>query len=126
MARFVFTLICCTPNKIRLSFPIVLILLPCVLLAQRVDRTPWPIDNCHKVEESCREVATGISPCEVCSNGLCEIRVGIILPKDTKYIVNLDSVSIGDVFAKLFVVIICFIVFDVYYESVNICLSKEG
>lgn len=51
----------------------------------------WPIDNCNKTNETCRETT---QRCEtICHDGKCLIKVGIILTNNTKFIPNINTVS---------------------------------
>lgn len=54
---------------------------------------PWPISSCPHANSTCRRETE--NQCRaVCINKACNIIVGVILPNDTNYIINLPTVSL--------------------------------
>lgn len=68
----------------------IIILIISVTLAKSSDPY-WPIDNCKIANNTCRET---VQRCHtVCHDGKCEIKVGVILTNNTKFIPNIYTVS---------------------------------
>ena len=56
---------------------------------------------CDDLTGSCRPGNSDFRDCEmVCQNGTCEIRIAVILPNDTQYLVNIHSVSMTICYPK--------------------------
>lgn len=52
---------------------------------------PWPIDNCKRADQTCRDT---IQRCDtVCHQKRCEIKVGVILTDNEKFLPNVNTVS---------------------------------